>query len=270
MTDMAEFDAFHEFGKELEERVRLQTFPIAVKMLKKESDIPQGAQRPMRDFGYHLATCQAFAMSRRDGTTVALLLEDMWCPESVIGYGLLEPPQYFLDGYHHYPTGIRSLEAGSAWAHQFPRLEYGKYTGVVSAPLTAANFVPDVVVIYCDSAQLGILLMAATCKDGRELTCTVSKGGACVYSVVPPMQGGNYQITLPCGGDRRFAAAQHDEMIFSLPIAKMEEFMSTLRYCNEGGYTLPFKTIMKPEPPLPDNYFVMGKLMGMDWMKQSD
>ena len=54
---MGEYDVFREYGAEIERRMRLQTFPLAVKMLEKESDIPEGAQRPMKDFGYHLATC---------------------------------------------------------------------------------------------------------------------------------------------------------------------------------------------------------------------
>ena len=64
---------FNSYGEELEKRLILRTSPIAVKMLEKESDIPEGAIRPLKDRGYHLAQCQAFAMSRREGTTVAML-----------------------------------------------------------------------------------------------------------------------------------------------------------------------------------------------------
>ena len=95
---MTKFARFHEYGRELEKRMRLQTFPLAVKLLEKESDIPEDAQRPMRDFGYHLATCQSFGISRREGRVIAMTFMDMWCPESVVGYGLAKPPQYFLDG----------------------------------------------------------------------------------------------------------------------------------------------------------------------------
>lgn len=264
---MGDFDVFHEYGYEIERRMRLQTYPMAVKMLKKESDIPEGAQRPMKDFGYHLATCQGFVMSRREGLTIAMTKEDMYCPESVIGYGLAEPPQYFLDGYHHYPQVNETLEASSAWAHDFPRLEVGKYIGVVSAPLMEVNFVPDVVIIYCNSAQLARLLGAATAKDGRELTCTVGKSGACVFSVVPPLQYNRCQVSVPCSGDRRFAGAQDNEMIFSLPLGKMEEVLLALRYAEGWGYRLPLRCVVKPEADMPDNYRKLGQMMGMDWMQ---
>lgn len=196
-----------------------------------------------------------------------MTLEDMWCPESVVGYGLKEPPQYFLDGYQRFPQSAESLEAGSIWAHEFPKLEVGKYVGVVSAPLTTVTFEPDVVVIYCDSTQLSTLLLAAANKEGHELTCTVSAKGACVYSVVPPIQNRKYQVTLPCAGDRRFAGAQHDEIIFSVPVGKIEALLASLRCLDEYAYRLPLRCIMQPEAELPENYVVMGKMMGMHWMK---
>ena len=42
---MAEFDVFHEYAEELEGQLRLRTYPLAVKLLKNEQDIPQETQR---------------------------------------------------------------------------------------------------------------------------------------------------------------------------------------------------------------------------------
>jgi len=263
---MAKFDVLCEYGREFERRMRLQTFPLAIKMLEKESDIPKGAQRPFKDLGYRLAACQGFAMSRREGISVAMTLEDMVCAEAVIGYGLAEPPQSFFDGYHRFPRSVESLEAGSVWAHEFPRFKVGKYMGIVTAPLTAVNFEPDVVVIYTDPAQLQMLLAAAATKEGRELTCTVGAKAACVYSIVPSMTSGKYQVSLPCGGDKRYAGAQHDEIILSLPVGKIEDLLSSIRYMEEWGYRLPYRYVMKPNPEQPENYVEEGKMMGMYWL----
>jgi hypothetical protein len=49
---MEELDALHEFGRELEKRIRLQTFPLAVKVLRRENEIPAEAFRPMSHSGY--------------------------------------------------------------------------------------------------------------------------------------------------------------------------------------------------------------------------
>ena len=86
---------FNRWGEELETRLKVRTSPIAIKMLKKEADIPKDAKRPRRDFGFHLALCQAFAKSRREGLTVAMLQEDHWCYVPVIAQGLVKPPDFF-------------------------------------------------------------------------------------------------------------------------------------------------------------------------------
>jgi len=48
---------FNRYGEDLEKHLMLRTSPIAVKMLEKESDIPEGAVRPFKDNGYHLSQC---------------------------------------------------------------------------------------------------------------------------------------------------------------------------------------------------------------------
>ena len=93
VKQMSTISEFNKYGEELEKILILRTSPIAVKMLEKEADIPKGAIRPKKDRGYHLAQCQAFALSRREGMTVAMLKEDNWCPTSVIAYGLEKKPE---------------------------------------------------------------------------------------------------------------------------------------------------------------------------------
>jgi uncharacterized protein (DUF169 family) len=237
---MAELNVYHEYGEELERRLRLKTFPLALKLLEREEDVPEGAQRPKRDLGHRLTLCQSFQLSRRDGITVAMLAEDNWCFEPVVGYGLREPPEYFLEGHNRYPQDVATLEAGSHYAHEFPKLELGKYVGVVSAPLKTANFEPDLVMIYCDSSQLSLLLLGREWKDGYNLKCSLSSHAACVYAVVPAIQSGECQVAIPCRGDHYiFAMAGDDEMIFTVPQGKLEDLMTGLRHLDKSGSRLP-------------------------------
>ena len=74
---MTELEILHKYAEDLERRIRLKTFPLAVKLIEKEEDIPKDAVRPLRDWGYHVPLCQVFATSRREGTLVAALKEDM-------------------------------------------------------------------------------------------------------------------------------------------------------------------------------------------------
>jgi len=236
-----------------------------VKLLQEERDIPEGALRPKRDRGRHLALCQAFAMSRRENATVAMLKEDQWCYLPVIAFGLSEPPEFFLEGNTFLKFAVGEPEAARNLAMALPRLEYGKNIGVLSAPLSGASFEPDVVVVYCNTNQLRCLLSAMKYKDGYLVQSTLDPGGACFQSTVPVLQKGECQVTVPCGGDRAHAMARDDEMIFSMPPCKLEDLMHGLRVMDEAGrgYTR-FAPDMRPEYPLSDLYLKAGALVGLD------
>ena len=251
---------FNEMGLKLEQQLRLNTHPLAIKMLESPDDIPEEAVRPLKNFGKCLSTCQAFALSRRFGETVAQLFEDMWCPEPVIGFGLAEPPEYFFEGKTRYPVGVKSLEAGANWAREFPRFEVGKYVGVVSAPLTTASFEPDVAIVYCDSAQLLRLLLGLAYEDGRDINTVLGGHSACVYAVVPSMLKGVCQASVPCRGDRGYAGTQDYEMIFSIPRDQIERVIEGMD--QPGTSSAPTRFSMNPEYMLSEGYAEIAKLMG--------
>ena len=261
---MAELNTLHNYAGKLEERLRLKTFPLAIKLIEKEEDIPDEAIRPLKTFGYHMPLCQAYATSRREGTLMALLLKDMWCFEPVVGYGIAEPPQYFFDGYNRFPKDVESLEVGSNYASDFPRLPAGKYIGVISAPLKTANFKPDLVMIYCDSAQLSLLLLAREYKIGYDLKQSLSSHAACVYSVVPVIQTGECRVAIPCRGDHYNAIAGDEELIFTIPTEKLEDLMEGFRYLETTGSKLPRNYKMQREPEFPEGYIKIAKMIGMD------
>lgn len=260
---MAKFGIFREYAEELERMTRLQTFPLAVKLLAGKSDIPEGAERPLKDFGYRIVLCQGYAISRRDGRTIAMFKEDMVCFEPVVGYGWAAPPTHFLEGHNRFPEDVKDLEAGRNFVDDFPRLAVGKYTGVVSAPLATANFEPDLVMIYCNSTQLGLLLLGKEYQDGHDLKCNLSSHAACVYSVVPVIEGKDYQVSVPCRGDRYIALAGDDEIVFSVATNKLEDLLAGLRHVKKYGSKLPRNPQMNRSPVVPESYKKIAKMLGM-------
>jgi uncharacterized protein (DUF169 family) len=252
---------FHSHAEEIQKQLALQSSPLAVKMLVKEEDIPEGAKRPKKDFGVCLSQCQVFAVVERYGMTIAMLKEDMWCPEPVIGYGLEEPPRFFLEGRNRYPDGVETLEAGANWARDFPRFEVGKYVGIISAPLAKVNFEPDLVLIYCNPAQLLRLILGIAYKDGRDITSRLGGHVACVYAVVPPMQSGECYVWLPCRGIRRYGGCQDDKMGFTIPRARLEDLVLGLKQSGTGE--LPVQIWTRAEYTLIDSYAELARMMGM-------
>jgi uncharacterized protein (DUF169 family) len=259
---MADLKSYREYGEELERRLRLKTFPLALKLLRKETDVPQGAIRPLKDLGYHISLCQTFQMSRREGKTVAMLKEDNWCFEPVVGFGLGEPPDYFMEGHNRYPRDVATLEAGKHYAEEFPRLEVGRYIGIVSAPLRATDFEPEFVMIYCDSSQLCLLMLGREYKEGYNLKCALSSHAACVYGVVPAVLSGRSQVAVPCRGDHYRAMAGDEEMIFTVPQGELQDLMIGLRHVESTGSKLPQGYAFRPEYPLHESYKKIAQMMG--------
>jgi uncharacterized protein (DUF169 family) len=256
-------DVLANYSESLEKLLRVKTFPLAVKLLKKAEEIPEGAKRPRKDYGYRFITCQGFSESRRAGETILQTKEEMWCFEAALGYGFIEPIEYFLEGNTRFPEAVSTQDAGKTWAHQFPRLEYGKFSAIVSAPLSKASFEPDVIMIYCDSAQMTQLLASNIWIDGNDITCRISAHGACVSAIVPVIQTGQCQVTFPCIGDRRRAWASDDETIFSFPMAKVENLIAGLKGIRQGGMGFPVVPSMPREPDMLPSYMRMAKMTGM-------
>lgn len=267
-NEVDSLNIFNEYGKQIEQQIRPKSYPLAIKMLRSEKDLVKEAKRPKHDFGLCMSTCQCFTLSRRSGETIAQLFEDMWCPEPVIGFGLKEPPTYFLKGYNRFPSGVKSVVAGANWAQAFPRLAFGKYKGLISAPLMTSSFEPDIALIYCDSAQLLRLLLGIAYEDGRDITTVLSGHAACVYAVVPSLLTGKCHVAVPCRGDRGRAGAQDDELIFSVPKAQIGRLVHGLKQAGTGS--IPTRFSMKAEYKLSRSYAKIAQLMVMKKADGSD
>jgi uncharacterized protein (DUF169 family) len=261
---MTKLHDLHVYGEELRSRVMLKTFPVAVKLLKKESDIPRKAIKPRRDLGSHMALCQAIAMARREGSTVAMVKADHWCYVPVIALGLARPPKFVLEGSMEYPGRIADLKAAKNVVKNALQLEYGKYAGIVVAPLKSTAFQPDMVIIYCNPAQLRFLLAGIRYKEGYQVLTTLEPGSACVNATVPVLKNGECKVTLPCMGDARLAIAQDDELIFTIPREKLDDLMLGVRHFDAAGFSYPIKYAMNLENPPAESYRKVGKMIGLE------
>ncbi|MEM2547186.1 MAG: DUF169 domain-containing protein [Candidatus Bathyarchaeia archaeon] len=263
------FEKMREYGEAIERLAFLRTHPLAIKILKDESEIPPGSIRPKRDKGEHLALCQAFAMARRQGLSITMLKEDHWCFEPLISYGLVEPPESYLKGLTSYPFFISNQEAAVKRVRETMRLPFGKSVGLTCAPLKKVNFSPDVVVIYCNTAQLRYLLLALRYKDGYQITSKFDPIGSCVHAVIPSFLTGECYITVPDPGDYERAIAGEDEMILSIPRQKLEDLMFGLQHFeNSKIYYKSFTYVMRPDFPQPPFYREYFKMWGLDEPKK--
>ena len=77
----------HEFSEKLNFYIRPQSFPLAVKMLEKNSALPPKVKRPRKDLEKRIAVCQGISMARRYGWALAMGNEDINCPITRVVFG---------------------------------------------------------------------------------------------------------------------------------------------------------------------------------------
>ena len=85
-----------------------------------------------------------------------------------------------------------------------------------------------------------------------------------IYGVVPVIQSGKCQVSIPCRGDRYAAMAGDDEMIFTVPRGRLEDLIMGLRHVHETGSKLPRTYKMESEYELPESYAKIGEMLGID------
>jgi uncharacterized protein (DUF169 family) len=251
---MTELFDLQKWGKSLISQLGLKSTPIGLKFLTRESEIPPGSFRPLKDKSQHLAQCQAFALSRQQGLTVTLIKEDHWCWGPLLGYGLADH------------RAALSIPETAHQAQILPRLEYGKYIGLVCAPLDHISYIPDIVLIYSNTAQLRNMLMALKFSQADIVNSQFDPIDSCVYAVVPTFTNRQIRITLPDPGESHRAGAQDDEIIITIPFEKIQILVEGLERSKD--FSPPAKMTqdigMIADFPRPDFYDRLFKLWNME------
>ena len=258
-------------SRELHEMLLLRFEPIAVKMVESESEVPENAIWPRRDFKKHMALCQAISLARREKKTVYLDKETHWCWNPLIGLGHVDCSV----GTKQFDVvcsvlGMEKIEDARAFFEKFPRLPLGKYQGIVTAPLSGCTFEPDVVLVYSNNAQLRSMLWGIKYKTGKLVSTELDAIDSCIYAIVPPMQTGEYRVTLPDIGEFERAMAEEDEIILSVPKGRMDEVISGLHFFQDRqmGYAHLKRELSYDfsRPPFYNTLFELwGLEQGKDW-----
>jgi len=265
--EILELEELHNMGTEFERWLRVRVHPIAVKLLESKDDIPEGAIIPTRDLRKRITLCQAFSKSQRTGETIAMFKEDHWCFEPLIGLGLAERIPAFLEGYHRYPDSVKDMRAASEWCKNMPYLEFGRYEGVVTGPISTCKFMPDVIVIHVNGMMTSQLLIVKNWIDGGDIHCQLSGHAGCVYSIVPAIKQKSCNVAIPCRGDRQVAMAQDDEIFFSFVPEMLPDFVAGINWLEKQNWGIPMNLMLKEEVELRPKYIEMAKKLGVDLRK---
>ncbi len=232
--------------------VRTETFPLALRVLGAGEGIPERARQPHRDLGIEVSICQGVSMARRYGWTIAMSGEDLSCPIAQVAFAFREAPAFYAEG--NLAKGMYARDAGGA--RQTERVVARAETAgtVVVGPLARADFVPEVVAVYGNSAQVMRMVAAALFEKGGSITSEFSARADCAEIVNRTRQTGKPQVILPCYGDRVFGQTQDHEMAFTLPWDDVESFCAGLEGTHQGGVRYPIPNYLRYTADYPATY----------------
>ena len=242
------------FNNALTTHVRMESFPVAVRMVKPGEELPERVKRPLKDMNIRVATCQAISMARRYGWVIAVGEEDISCPLTAVVFGFRKTSDFYLRGQACQGLYTETVEAGKRSEDGVEKYSYGEYEYALVAPLHRTPFDPDVIVIYANAAQVLRLLTAALWKSGGRLTSSFGGRIDCAEEIIVPQRSGNCEIVLPCLGDRIFAQTQDHEMAFTIPKNRVSEIMEGLEGTHKSGVRYPIPSFLRYTGEFPPQY----------------
>ena len=235
----------------IEKYVRPQTFPVAVRLFDESEAVPEKARQPKRDFNLTMPVCQGISLVRRYGWSLVMSQADMLCPLGSLTLGFVPARKKFLEGDFDIPFWVRDKSIRAKMSRSLPRLEYGRFTRIVMAPVHKAAFEPQVVIYYGNPAQLSRFAQAEAYATGEAVTAGTSGGFACGAEITQPILTETCQLVITGGGDRAIAQAQDHEAAFAIPAGRMESIAQGLEATHKAGMRYPTPSFMLYQAQFP-------------------
>jgi uncharacterized protein (DUF169 family) len=230
-------------------RVMPQSFPLGVKIVKKDDPVPEGIVRPGK-FKIKIAMCQWTTTARRWGWTVGSMGEDINCSPCLAGFGFMQLREksdladFFMEmGY------FESRDLAMKLVENFQPLTPGEVNGVVSFPLENAPLDPDLVIIYGTPAQMARLAAGFIHHHGYLIKSQTGFGLSCLAGVMPYWTQ-EPTFVHPGRGERILAGTDDSEMFFSMPAQYLESLADGLEKTHKKGTRYPVQSYLLYQPPV--------------------
>lgn len=227
---MRDLTRYHQIGQSFMDRLKLTTYPVAVRMIPPDEDPPASAMRPAVVFGSEVPACLIYTYCRRAGFSFFLTKDDIACKPIVLYFGLdtLSDPDDLYRAWAEHAGYKRDMDAEKQSRADDARFEPFAFKGLVVSPLHQTVVKPDLAMIYGSPLALSHLILAAT-YDGQDMVSHFNgMESSCKEGIIRTRQTGRCQVVCPGMGDRVMGGVQDHEMIFSLPESRFETVLRNL------------------------------------------
>ncbi len=209
---MCDENGYDVVSEKLKGKLGLDKSPVAIKLVLREEDIPEGIEK----IDETIRHCE-MVQRASEGRIFFATADEQMCKGGAASIGLAEAPKKVKTGEFYYELGrFSSIGAGKRTMDKIPKIEPIMYAAVY-APLEEANFDPDVIVVICNPAQALKLVQAMVYTlGGRISTDFAGLMSVCADAVAAPYTQAVANITLGCSGSRTYAGIKDDELIVGM------------------------------------------------------
>jgi uncharacterized protein (DUF169 family) len=227
---MDDYRNYHEIGQAFMTELKLMTYPVAVRLIGPDEEVPEGAVSPRLMFGSEIPACLAYTHCRRTGVSFFLTKDDIACKPIVVYFGLdaLADPDDLYRAWETHAGYKRNMEKEKESREADVKLEPFEFKGLAISPLHRTIVEPHLAMIFCSPLVLSHLILAAT-YDGENIVSNFNgMESSCKEGIIRTYRTNACQVVAPGMGDRVMAGVQDHEMIFSMPESRFRPILEHL------------------------------------------
>jgi len=224
MVDVCGVNGYDEISGKLKDLLGLEKSPVAIKLVLREDDLPEGVEK----IGKPARHCEMVQMAAA-GEVFYATAEAQACKGGANALGIDEAPEKVRTGEFYYNLGrFASFASAKRTFDGIPSIDL-KFYAAVYAPLEKATFDPDVIVIICNPAQAMKISQALVYTLGGRVEADFSGiQSLCADAVAGPYMRKRPNITMGCSGSRQYAGVRDDELIVGLNGENLGCFVNAL------------------------------------------
>ncbi len=247
---------FKKAAETIEKYLRVHTHPLAIKFVDNVNDLPSTLRRPAV-FGMKMAFCQINTIARKWGWSFAVTPEDINCVAALMSFGWGDLNKNLnkeeeLINFRINAGYIKDREAAKKNLEKASSLmDERKFSsrGLMVSPLDSDIIQdPDVILIYGNPAQTARMIQSMIYTEGGVIESWASIGASCVREMIAPMIEDKAGYVIPGRGARQLGMAGDDEMVFTMPAGKLDNFLIGLQETHEKSTKYPINQFLFFEP----------------------
>jgi uncharacterized protein (DUF169 family) len=216
---------YNALSDKLTSVLALKGSPVAVKLIRTESGIPEG----LNHTNEVLRHCE-MVQKARGGSKFYATVEQHACKGGAGMLGIIEIPESIKSGEFYHKLGrFSSVEHAAETMQAVPGVDFKTYA-TAYAPLGETPFEPDVVVLVVNPRQAMMIAQANVYELHSRNTADFSGiQSLCGDAVAAPLMRDSINFTLGCSGSRKYAKVSEDELIVGIPMTILPKLADALQ-----------------------------------------